>query len=629
MSVPKNSQNLMLDTQRHSIAHLLAAAVKEMFPETQFGVGPVIETGCYYDFILPRTLIPEDLPLIEQKMKDLLKRDLAYKVQELSAEEAVLLFETKGQRLKVELLRDLISKGTTKLSEEEKADFDLSGGLKITVYRIVDEQTGEILFEDLCKGPHVSKISELKKLGFKLDKFSGSYWRGDQDRNIQMQRIYALVYDSKDALEKFRTQREETRKRDHRLIGQQLELFMTSEEIGAGLPLFLPKGALLRQILERYMNQVQTAEGYKYVFTPHIGKKDLFERSGHLDHYAENMYAPIDMVNLKGEGKVAGKAEQFYLKPMNCPMHHHIYLSKPRSYRDLPYKLMEYGTVYRYEESGVLAGLIRVRGFTQNDAHVYCTHEQIKDVVKESLISYQKVYTELGISEYKFRFSLPDFENDAEKYGLETEEWKIATKYLREALDESGIDYYDGVGEAAFYGPKIDVQVRNVNGKEDTLSTIQVDFSIAPKFEITYTNSAGEQQVPAIMHRALMGSIERFMAFLIESCGGRFPFWLAPEQVRILTVNNQDNVLDYVSKIKSILSDIVLMKPLKYNEIRHELDDRNESLGRKIREAETQKIPVILIVGPKDVENNQVSVRTHINEEKVKLEKLKYFLENL
>jgi len=304
-------------------------------------------------------------------------------------------------------------------------------------------------------------------------------------------------------------------------------------------------------------------------------------------------------------------------------------LNKPRSYRELPYRLYEYGTVYRYEESGTLSGMIRVRGFTQNDAHVYCEKNQLKEVISEALDRFIKVYQDIGVNEYKMRFSLPDFVNDKEKYGEETQDWIEAISAMRQVLDELGVDYYDAVGEAAFYGPKIDIQVKNVNGKEDSLSTIQVDYSIAPKFGITFKNNKGEDEVPAIIHMALMGSVDRFMAFMLEMTGGRLPFWLAPTQIKILTVNNQAETLEYLEKVKSILSEIALMKPLKYNEIRFEIDDRQESLGKKIREGEMSKIPVLLIVGPKDIAENQVSVRTQNGEEKVKLEGLAEFLKKL
>ncbi len=621
--------NSELNLKRHSFAHVLAAAVKDMFPETQFGIGPVIENGCYYDFILPRTLIPEDLEILESKIQSLLQRNLVFKLQEVTMEKAVQIFTDLKQPLKLELLHDLATKGTTSMHPEEAESLGIDpANVKITIYRLEDEDTGEDLFVDLCRGPHVANVQELRSLGFKLDKFSGCYWRGDQKRNIQMQRIYALVFANSTELQVFLTQREEAKKRDHRVLGQQLELFIINDEVGAGLPMYLPKGGLIRQTLERYCYQEAKKVGYQYVYTPHIGKSTLFARSGHLDHYRDGMYAPIEMINLKGEGKdETGKGELFYLKPMNCPMHHYIYLSKPRSYRDLPYRLYEYGTVYRYEDSGVLTGLIRVRGFTQNDAHVYCTPEQLKEVIGEAIDRFTRAYKDIGITDYKIRFSLPDFENDKEKYGEETPEWRESISAMRRALDELKIDYYDAIGEAAFYGPKIDFQVKNVNGKEDTLSTIQVDYSIAPKFNITYKDKDGQDKTPVIIHMALMGSIDRFMAFMLEMTGGRLPFWLAPEQVRILTINDQ--VLDYVDKIKPILSEIVLMQPLKYNELRFDVDDRPETLSKKIRDAETQKIPIILIVGPKDKDNDEVSIRTHEQgETKIKLTELKNFISN-
>jgi threonyl-tRNA synthetase len=634
MSIPQNSQNYELDVKRHSFAHLTAAAVGQMFPEAQFGVGPVIETGCYYDFVLPRTLIPEDLPLIEKKMKEMLKQPLVFKVQEMELPDAVTMFTKLNQPLKVELLNDLATRGTTAMSEEEReAVASESGEPKITVYRLENEKTGEDLFVDLCKGPHVEGpegFSSLRGVGFKLDKFSGSYWRGDQERNIQMQRIYSLVFDSKDALKEFQEQRKLAQERDHRKLGKELEIFTISEEVGAGLPLYLPNGGTIRRLLETYCYQEAKKSGYQYVYTPHIGKSDLFARSGHLDHYRDGMYAPIDMVNLDGEGAdETGKTEKFYLKPMNCPMHHNIYLNTPKSYRDLPYRLYEYGTVYRYEDSGTLSGIIRVRGFTQNDAHVYCQRTQLKEVIGEAITRFTKTYNGVGITDYKIRFSLPDFVNESEKFGEETQEWRDAVNAMRQALDELGVEYFDAVGEAAFYGPKIDFQVKNVNGKEDSLSTIQVDYSIAPKFNITFTNADGEDEVPAIIHMALMGSVDRFMAFMLEMTGGRLPFWLAPTQVKILTVNNEQETMDYVAKIRSILDETVLMKPLKYNEIRYEVDDRNESLGKKIREATMMKIPMMLIVGPKDIDAGEVSVRTQEGEEKVKLEVLGEYLSGL
>jgi threonyl-tRNA synthetase len=630
MSISQNSQNLNLDIKRHTFAHIMAAAVKQMFPEAQFGVGPIIENGCYYDFVLPRTLIPEDVPLIENHIKNILKNNIQLKRQEISLEEAIIFFTNQNQPLKVELLENLRENGTTKLSEEEKADFDTNSKLPIiTIYRLVNETTGEVYFEDLCKGPHIEGSIKYNDFAFELDKFSSSYWRGDQARGISMQRLYAIVFETKDELKAYLNQREEAKKRDHRILGTQLEIYTISEDVGSGLLLYMPKGAVIRQLLEKYCYQEATKAGYQYVYTPHIGKSDLFAKSGHLDHYADGMFAPIDMVNLKGEGVVEGqKVEKFYLKPMNCPMHHQIYLNRPRSYKELPYRLYEYGTVYRYEESGTLSGMIRVRGFTQNDAHVYCQTSQLKEVIEEALNRFTNAYKAIGINDYKIRFSLPDFVNDTEKFGnVETQEWKDSVNAMRTALDDLKIDYYEAVGEAAFYGPKIDIQVKNVNGKEDSLSTIQVDYSIAPKFGIKFINNKGEEETPAIIHMALMGSVDRFMAFMIEMTGGKFPLWVAPVQVKILTIN--DDVLPYAKKVTDILNNSILMKPLKYNEIRYELDNRNEGLGKKIRDAKLEKVPILIILGPKDVIADQVSIEYNGESLKLPIDELKTWIEKL
>ncbi len=607
-----------LDTKRHTGAHILATAIFDMFPDAQFGVGPTTENGFYYDVLLPRTLIPEDLEILQDKMKDIIKQNFSVEKSEMDIEEAINHFKKAGQILKVELLADLKNHGTTNASEiygdNTKLNEEISS---VSVYKINN-------FVDLCRGPHIESTGQIDINSFKLDKISGAYFRGDAKRQ-SLQRIYGLMFNNKKELSEFINNREEAKKRDHRTLGQQLEVFMISEDVGSGLPLYLPNGAIIRQLLEKYCYQEAKKSGYQYVYTPHIAKSDLFSKSGHLDHYAESMFAPIDMTNLKGDGKDEnGQSEKFYLKPMNCPMHHQIYLNKPRSYRDLPYRLYEYGTVYRYEESGTLTGMIRVRGFTQNDAHVYCETNQLKDVIEEALTRFTKAYNDIGIKDYKIRFSLPDFVNDKEKYGEETKEWRESVNAMRQALDELSVDYYEAIGEAAFYGPKIDIQVKNVNGKEDSLSTIQVDYSIAPKFGITYINDQGIETTPAIIHMALMGSIDRFMAFMLEMTAGRLPFWISPVQIKILTIN--DKVNDYVDKIKEVLDETVLMKPLKYNEIRYEIDNRPESLGKKIREAELEKIPVIMIVGPKDMELNQVSVRTQSGEEKIQLDKLADFL---
>ena len=618
MSISKDSKNLVLDTQRHSVAHLMAAAVKEMFPEAQFGVGPVIENGCYYDFILPRTLIPEDLPLIEEKMRGFLKRHLSYKVQELGLEEAIELFTKNNQPLKVELLNDLAIRGTTSMSEEEKGDFDDGNGLKITVYRIVYEKTGEILFEDLCKGPHVNHVSELKHVGFKLDKFSGSYWRGDQARNIQMQRIYALSFETKDELNSYVEMREEAKKRDHRVLGEQLELFMFSDIVGKGLPLWLEKGATVRRTLERFIVEEEVRRGYRHVYTPDMAKLDLYEKSGHYPYYKDSMYAPIEIDD-----------ERFMLRPMTCPHHFQVYLQKPRSYKELPMRIAELAKLYRYEDSGALTGLTRVRSFCLADSHIVCTPEQIEQEINQALDLIEYCADVFGLikgEHYRFRLSLGD-RNEEKKYYKDDAMWDFAEGTLRNVLVQRNAPFYEADGEAAFYGPKIDVQMKSITGKEDTAFTVQFDFVMPKRFDLKYIDSEQNEVEALVVHRSSIGAIERVFAFLTEFYGGRFPLWLAPVQAKILTVNNQPEVLEYVEKVKSVLSEIVLMKPLKYNELRFEVDDRNESLGKKIREAEVQKIPVILIVGPKDIESNQVSVRTQSGEQKVGLDELKEFLE--
>jgi threonyl-tRNA synthetase len=616
MSISKDSKNIVLDTQRHSVAHLMAAVVKEMFPEVQMGVGPVIENGCYYDFILPRTLIPEDLPLIEEKMRGFLKRHLSYKVQELSLEEAIELFANNGQTLKVELLNDLATRGTTSMSEEEKGDF--GDGLKITVYRIVDEKTGEILFEDLCKGPHISHVSELKHVGFKLDKFSASYWRGDQARDIRMQRIYALVFETKDELNNFIEQREEAKKYDHRVLGQQLDLFYFSDLVGAGLPLYTAKGTLIKTKLKDLLIQISKKYGVLEVSIPHFANRKLYEISGHASKFSAELFGVTDHYG-----------NDFVLKPVNCPHHTQIFAGKPRSYRDLPLRFIESTMQYRDEKPGSIGGLTRTRGFTVDDGHTFCRIDQIKDEVVNTLNIIRDFYTSFGLwGKHWVSVSVRDY-NHLENYTGFPEDWDKAEQMLKDISTEQNLEGKICEGEAALYGPKLDFMYVDAQSKERQLATVQIDFATPKRFELAYTNENGEDETPVMIHRAILGSYERFVAILLESSKGRLPLWLAPTQVKILTVNNQPEVLEYVEKVKTVLSEIVLMKPLKYNELRFEVDDRNESLGKKIREAEVQKIPVILIVGPKDIEIGQVSVRTQSGEEKVGLNELKGFLEKI
>jgi threonyl-tRNA synthetase len=614
MSINSQLANLELDTKRHSFAHLLAAAVKQMFPETQFGVGPVIDNGCYYDFVLPRTLIPEDLELLENHIKELLARNLVFKRQEIELSEAILYFDNLKQPLKVELLENLRDNGTTSMSEEEKADFQSGEKPLITIYRIVDEKTGEVIFEDLCKGPHVESIKELSKLGYKLDKFSAAYWRGDQERGINMQRLYALVFETATELDGFVEQREEAKRRDHRILGEQLDIFAFSELIGKGLPLWLPKGRVLIDLLEKWAAQEEKKQGYKPVATPLITKENLFLTSGHLPMYRDSMYSPMDI-----------DGENFYIKPMNCPFHHQIFAARKRSYKELPLRFSEYGFCHRYEDSGSLFGLMRTRAMKMNDAHIYCTVDQAVEEFVKSVDLIKLYFKELNITDYWLELALRDPTND--KYHKDEAMWIKAEALSKEACDRAGVDYVIVNDGAAFYGPKIDIQMKSVIGKVYTCSTSQIDLYTPTKFDLTYTDEKQNEVTPVVIHRAPLSTEVRMIGFLIEHYAGKFPFWLAPEQIKILTINDQ--VLPYVDKVKEILDSVVLMKPLKYNELRYSLDDRSESLGKKIREAKTDKIPVLMIIGQKDVEANQVSLEYKGESVKIGLDELKAWFEKV
>lgn len=614
MSLPKDSVNIILDTKRHSMAHLTAAAVKQLFPEAQFGVGPVIENGFFYDFILPRTLIPEDLELIENKIKSLLARNLVFKAQDISLEEAIVYFEDSHQPLKVELLNDLRNKGTTSLTQEEI--LVVSGPeseLKITLYRLEDEDTGEDLFVDLCKGPHIYSGIELEDLGFKLDKFSGSYWRGDQARGIQMQRIYGLVFENQSGVDKFIADREEAKKRDHRVLNEILKYYTISELVGAGLPLFQPNGMIIRQNIQDLLWQLHKGKGYKRVWTPHIAKEDLYEKSGHAAKFGDELF------------RVQGKSDSFFMKPMNCPHHMQLFADNQFSYRDMPVRYFEHATVYRDEKPGQLSGFTRVRSITQDDGHLFCRIDQIKEEVTTIIEIIRKLYEIVGMESSWVSLSVRDPNNLSQYLGSD-EAWVLAEKSLEEGAKANNLNYKIVEGEAAFYGPKLDFMFKDSIGREWQLATIQCDFNLPERFDLSFTNEGGEKERPVVIHRAIGGSSERFLGVLIDHYGGRFPFWLAPEQIRILTINNQEEVVNYVDRVKNILKDLVLMKPLKYNEVRYEIDNRSESLGKKIREAETQKIPVIIIIGPKDIAIDVVSVRTQEGEQKVGLDQLESFL---
>lgn len=550
-----------LEIIRHSSSHVLAAAVLEMFPETKFAIGPAIENGFYYDFELPRTLIPEDLEILEGKMKEIIKNNIPFEKKVLSIDEALSLFEEMNQPYKLELINDL----------------RIAGKENVTVYTLGN-------FVDLCAGPHLESTGEIDKTAIKLDKISGAYWKGNE-KNAQLQRIYGLAFANKQNLKKHIQMMKEAQERNHRKIGKELELFANIPEIGQGLPVWLPKGYAMRRVLEDYMIALERSFGYEHILTPHINKKELFETSGHLGFYNESMYSPIEIDN-----------EIFYLKPMNCPAGMMVYKMKPKSYRELPLKMGELGTVYRYERSGELHGLQRVRGFTQNDAHIFCTPDQLKTEFIEVLEILLKFYKDLGFENYKFRLSLSDDTKD--KYVGDRADWKKAEETMREVLKEAKVDFYEEEGEAAFYGPKLDVQAINVFGKEDSISTIQIDFNLPERFDLNFIDKDGEKKRPFVIHRALIGSFERFFAFLIEYYAGAFPTWLAPTQVGILPVSEKFN--DYAD---------TLFADMKKKGTRVEMFNSDDSLGKRIAESVKQKAPFLLIVGEQEEKDGTVAIR--------------------
>jgi threonyl-tRNA synthetase len=575
----KNNEKIeKINILRHSTAHVLAAAVLKFFPEAKFAIGPAIDNGFYYDFELPRTLIPEDLPLLEKEMKEIIKANYSFEKKLVPAEKALEKFEKLNQSYKIELIKDLIKNG-----EKE-----------ILIYKSGD-------FVDLCSGPHLQSTGEIDAQSFKLTHISGAYWKGDEKRKM-LQRIYGTVFHNKKDLKKHLFELEEAKKRNHRKIGKEMELFANFPEIGQGLPVWLPKGYAMRRVLEDYMLKLERSYGYEHILTPNINKKELFETSGHLGFYNKSMYSPMEI-----------DGETFYLKPMNCPAGMMVYKIKSRSYRDLPMKIGELGTVYRYEKSGELHGLQRVRGFTQNDAHIYCTPDQLKAEFVEVLNLLLKFYQDIGFENYKFRLSLSD--NSKDKYVGEKKDWEQAEKAMREVLKESEVDFYEEKGEAAFYGPKVDVQAINVFGKEDSISTIQIDFNLPERFNLNYINKDGEKERPFVIHRALIGSFERFFAFLIEYYAGKFPTWLAPIQIGILPVSEK---FDRYSQ--------EIFDKFKKADIRVEMFNSDDSLGKRIAESTKMKIPYILIMGEKEEKDDLVTIRKR-DEKEQKVMKIDEFLE--
>ena len=545
--------NNKLEKLRHSTAHVMAQAVKRLYPETLVTIGPAIENGFYYDFDREEPFKPEDLQKIEKLMHEIVKENFPVVRSELNKEEALKFFEGKGEKYKKELI--------TEIEDEE-----------VSIYT-----QGE--FADLCRGPHVGSTGDIKS--FKLLSVAGSYWRGDEN-NKMLQRIYGTAFYSRKDLGEYLDRLEEAKKRDHRKLGKELDLFHVDEEIGSGLILWHPKGALVRTIIEDFWRKEHYKNGYQILYSPHIARAHLWETSEHLNFYKENMYSPMDI-----------DGTDYIVKPMNCPFHIKIYNSRLRSYRELPFRWAELGTVYRYEKTGVLHGLLRVRGFTQDDAHIFCRPDQLPEEISKVLDFTIFILRSFGFEEYQIYLSTkPD------KFVGSEESWEKATTALKGALDKSGMAYEIDAGEGVFYGPKIDVKIKDSLGRAWQCSTIQVDFNLPERFKISYIGEDGQPHQPIMIHRALMGSLERFFGCLIEHFAGAFPTWLAPVQVRILTIT--DNHIKYAEEISEFL---------KKDGIRVELDSRNEKVGFKIREAQTSKIPYMLIIGDKEIKDKEVAVR--------------------
>ncbi len=550
-----------LNILNHSCAHLLAQAVKHLYPEAKFWVGPVIEEGFYYDIDLGDiTLTDDDLVKIEKEMKKCAKADKRIYREELSKTEALEKF--KGDPYKIDLI--------------ERMDED---NTVISCYTQGD-------FTDLCRGPHVETTKKMKY--FKLIKHSGAYFKGDS-KNKMLQRIYGVCFDAEEDLNDYLNELEERKQRDHRKIGKDMEIFMNHELIGAGMPIWLPNGAIIRKELENYIYEKERNLGYYHVYSPCVGTTDLYKTSGHFEHYKENMF-PVMKVD----------EEEFVLRPMNCPHHMLVFKNKLHSYRDLPIRIGEFATDFRYEASGAVKGLERVRCMCQNDAHLFVTKEQIKEEFKKVVSLILDVYKDFGIKEYKFRLSLRDSE-DKEKYFDDDDMWNEAEDELREVLNELNVDYFEAIGEAAFYGPKLDVEVKPAVGPEVTLSTCQLDFLLPRRFDLSYIDKDGSKKTPVVLHRAIFGTFDRFTAFLIEETKGAFPTWLSPVQVNIIPVNNEYH-LSYANEIYDML---------KEKNVRVQLDDRNEKMGYKIRESQTKKIPITLILGDKERDENLISYRRH------------------
>jgi threonyl-tRNA synthetase len=571
---------------RHSLAHMLAEAVLDMFPEAKLGTGPVTENGFYYDFELPRPLIPEDLPLLQKRMKKYVQQGQNFVRRDEPIAESLLFLKKIKQPFKIELVNKFVEQ---------------QGIKQVSFYENFIAQKDEPVFVDLCEGGHVENTKEIDPKSFKLSHVSAAYWQADEN-NASMQRIYGISFETAEELQEYEKMMIEAKKRDHRKLGQELELFAFDERVGAGLPLWLPKGSILVEEIEKLAKETEDAGGYSRVKTPHIAKGDLYRTSGHLPYYADSMYPPMELDN-----------EEYYLKAMNCPHHHLIFGARNRSYRELPLRLAEYGNCYRFEDSGALFGLMRVRSLNMNDAHIYCTPEQFHDEFLAVIDMYKYYFNLFGIEKYQMRLSKHSKEGLGKKYVDEPELWIQTEKEVRDCMEKSGVPFVEVEDEAAFYGPKIDVQIWSVIGREFTLATNQLDFSVPKKFDLTYIDKDGEEKTPLCIHRAPLSTHERLIGFLIEHFAGAFPVWLAPEQVRIIPVAEPHQ--DYARQVYDAL---------RAEGVRVDMA-LDESLGKRIRNAEKAKVPYMLVLGDKELAANSVNVRSYKTKEET-LQKLDEFV---
>lgn len=598
-----------LHAMRHSLAHITASAVQHIWPDAKFGVGPVVENGFYYDIDLGKTKISEDDFLkIEDEMHRIIKEDQLFERFEKDVDTAIAWAVSQKQPYKQELLNDLKRAGTTAAKDIDSEELGISTEGDSAIENVSFYQNGD--FVDLCRGPHVASTGKVG--AFKLLRVAGAYWRG-KETNPQMQRLYGLAFATQDELDAHLHMLEEAKARDHRKLGRELDLFTFSDMVGSGLPLFTPRGTVLREKLAALSNSLRKQRGFDAVWTPHITKKDLYEKSGHWAKFGDELFLVQSQET----------SDEFVMKPMNCPHHTRIFASQPRSYRDMPVRYTETTTDYRDEKTGELGGLSRVRALTQDDSHVFCRPDQIEAEIDGLLAAAVSLYETVDM---KLRVRL-SYRDESDAYLGAPELWESAQEQLKAAVISNGMDYFEQEGEAAFYGPKIDFMATDAIGREHQVATVQLDFVQPDRFGLEYIDAENTAQKPVMIHCALLGSIERFLSVFIEHTAGWFPFWVAPEQIRILTIN--DSVKDYVAEITNTLTEVTLNTPVKYNELRFSVDDRNESLGKKIREATSLKIPAQFIIGPKDAEARQVSVRLRDKEEKIMLDQLAGYLKGL